>query len=113
MICIDIKTVTKTDGPENSWKLGNCSSTPWKDTYYSNSTHIQQCCQPQATYELSCIDSYGNGWQGGYIEVMDGKETTKYCENFNAGSEETHNVTWSGTLKFADVFSSTKKIFHY
>ena len=70
---------------------------------------MQQCCQPEGTYELSCIDSSGNGWQGGYIEITDERgDAKKYCENFNAGSEEIHNVTWSGTFKFTDVSSSTK-----
>ena len=91
-----MKIVTLSYGSENSWTFGTCNSSR---TYNSYVTQIEECCQPQGTYELACLDSYGDGWHGGYIEVG----RTKYCENFY-GSVEKHNVTMtSGTLNFKHV----------
>ena len=61
-----------------------------------------ECCQPSSTYELVCIDSFGDGWGGGYIEIGG----IKYCENFNTGSSQNHQVVMPGKVKFKDTFSS-------
>ena len=65
-ICIEINIVTENFGNENSWSFGNCYN---NQTYPSYNTTTEECCQPAGTYELVCIDSYGDGWHGGYIEI--------------------------------------------
>ena len=40
-------------------------------------------------YILKCKDSYGDGWNGGFIKI----QGTKYCKNFNSGTEKAVNVT--------------------
>ena len=47
-----------------------CSSEPL-GTYYWHHTFHKQCkLKPDSTYTLSCHDSYGDGWNGGYIEIQ-------------------------------------------
>ena len=51
-------------------------------------THEAECCLPPGEYTLECKDSWGDGWHGGYITI----NGTNYCENFNRGRLETHEV---------------------
>ena len=37
---------------------------------------------------MQCIDSYGDGWHGGYIEVLG----NKYCAGFTSGKSKTNGV---------------------
>ena len=90
--------MTERYGDENSWNFGNCNSSR---VYNSFDSHIEECCQPQGTYELACTAAGGYGWDGGYIEIGE----NKYCENFKSGSEENHNVTM-GKVKLTDICSS-------
>ena len=53
-----------------------------------NTHEAAECCLPPGEYTLECKDSYGDGWHGGYITVAG----TKYCENFNSSSLETHEI---------------------
>ena len=92
-ICTDIVIVTKVWGSEISWEFGTCSST---QEYNSNEIYTEQCCQPAGAYELVCKDSYGDGWHGGYIEIGG----SKYCEDFMAGSAESHDVAMPGKFRF-------------
>ena len=76
--CLDVKLTTVDYGSEISWSLGPCQSL---GQYGNNHDYIQACCLGEGSYNLECKDSYGDGWNGGYIEV-DGQ---KYCENFTSG----------------------------
>ena len=80
--------VTRSWGYECSWSLGNCMST---QTYSSYSSATVECCQPEGTYLLSCFDSYGDGWHGGYLLIGG----TNYCGSFGSGSLHTQSATWS------------------
>ena len=41
----------------------------------------QECCLPNHVqyYAITCLDAYGDGWHGGYLEI----NGEKYCENFD------------------------------
>ena len=56
----------------------------------------EQCCLEPGNYNLECKDSYGDGWNGGYIEV----NGEKYCESFSTGSEETSQIIIEGNGKY-------------
>merc|ERR1719410_170301 len=81
-------------GNEMSFDIGGCrymeSLTPgggWTD----GSTHRKRCSvvsRVPSTYKLFCLDSYGDGWHGGYVEI-NGK---RYCENFKTGKMYTETV---------------------
>lgn len=73
-------------GQENSWTLGDlCGGTDFED----HSVSGKECCViPGQSYVLTCIDSFGDGWHGGYIE-MNGH---KYCEDFTSGKQQSHHV---------------------
>ena len=47
------------------------------------------------SYNLECKDSYGDGWNGGYIE-MGG---INYCESFS-GREETTEIVLQDNGKY-------------
>ena len=81
---------TKKYGYETSWTLGTCSNT---DTQDSHSTYESKCCLASGTYTLNCKDSYGDGWNGGYI-IISG---TKYCDDFNGKSKTEQIVVGSGS----------------
>ena len=87
---MDIKKVTKAWGSENSWTFGKCKN---PQTYEKHQTYTMKCCLPKGKYTLTCNDSYGDGWHGGYLEIK-GK---KYCEDFTTGSEhKTLNIEVKG-----------------
>ena len=87
-----LKVVTKSWGKENSWTLGACSSS---QTYGNNENYEVECCQPAGEYVLTCKDTYGDGWHGGYLKI--GDEGKKWCKNFKNGHEKEVTVTLTGT----------------
>ena len=92
-VCLNVKTVTKKWGHENSWSLGSCSSPTGTSKFGSNQASTHECCQAPGSYELTCNCSYGDGWHGGYLEIQ-GK---KYCEGFVNGHVNKEQVTITGT----------------
>ena len=76
---------TKDYGDENSWTLGTCSSS---QTYEDNKEYSDKCCLAPGTHTLTCKDSYGDGWEGGYIEFQE----SKYCDGFISGYNENIQV---------------------
>ena len=87
-----LKVVTKSWGKENSWTLGACSSS---QTYGNNENYEVECCQPAGEYVLTCKDTYGDGWHGGYMKI--GDKNKKWCKNFEKGHEKEVTVTLTGT----------------
>jgi len=85
-ICLNIKLTTKTWGSEISWAFGSCSG----NNYGNHQVYDTECCQPAGDYTLTCTDSYGDGWHGGYIQV--GSSPARICENFRTGSSQTQTV---------------------
>ena len=83
--CFGVELTTASYGAENSWSLGSCSSA---QTYGDDNDYIEQCCLVPGSYTLTCMDSYGDGWHGGFI-VIQGQT---YCEYFNSGSSATEEV---------------------
>ena len=77
---MDIKKVTKAYGSENSWTFGKCKSS---QQYASRQTYTTKCCLAKGEHNLTCKDSYGDGWHDGYLEI-NGK---KYCGDFSWGKE--------------------------
>ena len=46
--------------------------------YYSGSFNKNCGLLQKGRYKLYCYDSYGDGWNGGYISI----QSTPYCGNF-------------------------------
>ena len=97
--CLEMKLTTASYGSEISWTLDSCQS---NSGYGDNNEYTQQCCLEPGNYNLECKDSYGDGWNGGYIEV-DGK---KYCDGFTSGTEETNQIIVQGSGKYYSYFAS-------
>ena len=87
---MDIKTVTKAWGNEVSWTFGKCKSS---QRYDSRRTYTTNCCLPKGEHTLTCKDSYGDGWHGGYMEI----EGKQYCNDFSTGREKTEKVHIKGS----------------
>jgi hypothetical protein len=69
-----------------------CSGGP----YSSHATYDQNCClREDATYELSCVDTFGDGWNGGFITVG----TRAFCENTSWRRSETHTFKGSEVMR--------------
>ena len=83
--CFDVTMTTKRYGYENSWSLGTCTK---GIDYENHQTYTESCCLNPGSYQLTCDDSYGDGWHGGFIEI-DGK---RYCESFNTGHQQVHTI---------------------
>merc|ERR1719346_350119 len=65
--CYPIVLSTESWGYEISWTLGSCGSNG--AVYGDNQVIETQCCLPDGTYTLSCMDSYGDGWHYGNINI--------------------------------------------
>ena len=84
-ICFIVTHTSKRDANENWWKLGTCTN---KHPHLDLSTANTQCCLHPGQYTLECKDSWGDGWGGAYMTIA-GK---RYCDNFQTGSTETHEI---------------------
>ena len=73
-------------GLEISWSLGSCSSS---QSYSNNRLYNDVCCVSTGMHTLKCKDSYGDGWQGAFIDIQD----IRYCENFVGGFEKSIQVS--------------------
>jgi len=64
--CLNVKLTTKKYAGEISWSFGTCLS---NGPYEINNFYEQECCLGAGTYTVTCKDSYGDGWNGGYLEI--------------------------------------------
>jgi len=92
-VCINLKLRTKSWAKEISWQFGSCKSPPGYGEYiygkYADHKEFTiECCQPAGTYELECMDTYGDGWHGGSIEIGG----TEYCKDFRGGHSKKQQV---------------------
>ena len=88
---MEMKIVTSQYANEISWSFGVCSNI---QNYEDNQTYIEFCCQTSGVYTLECVDSFGDGWHKGFIQINGtGKE---YCRNFESGSKQTHEIELKG-----------------
>ena len=86
-ICFDILINTSEWGHEIKWKIIgtktmiSCES---NREYKNGQTYKQRCCLPtrETEFNLTCIDTFGDGWHGANLEI-DGK---KYCQNFKGNN---------------------------
>ena len=79
--------IAKSWGSEIRYEVVNkdkktvCSGGPFS----SNSDNVITDCQMTAgDYSVKCIDTYGDGWHGGYIAI-EGVEDQKLCQTFTSG----------------------------
>ena len=104
LVCNHTATVvtrTRSYGSETSWSIGNCQS---EQAYGNHQQYSQECCLyggDSGIYIVTCLDSYGDGWHGGYLEV-NGK---KYCEEFRSGRSYTGTYDANKGRIISDVVS--------
>ena len=58
-------------------------------------TDDQTCCLTPGNYTLTCMDSYADGWHGGYIQIGG----SLYCNDFDAGGEQIAQVQVMGKFR--------------
>ena len=80
---------TKEWGSEIKWKLGKCKS---NRKYRKDKVYTKQCCLTSGIHTLTCKDAWGDGWNGGYIEIKSYDPTVqhgqRYCADFNSEIHE-------------------------
>ena len=96
--CFDVKLTTKGYGSEINWSLESCSN---GQMFSDDMEYIEVCCLNPGVYTLKCGNSYGDGWNGGWIEI----QGIKYCEDFYDGPEKYIQVTIVTSGKYS--FSQT------
>ena len=76
-----VTTTTAQYGAEISWEIvhldtGNtCGGSNYTD---ENGGIDEECCLPDGgEYELVCMDSYGDGWHGGFLTIVG----EAYCDS--------------------------------
>ena len=66
-------------GSEMSWSFVSTTGHRCDESSFNgNYDHWRSCLLKPGTYTIYCIDSYGDGWHGGYITI----QNTRYCDNF-------------------------------
>jgi len=90
-VCFDVTTVTTAFANENSWAIAcvdrSCSEcVSDSQSYRDDSQYTQNCCLPQDREQLLviCKDSWGDGWEGGYLEI----NGNKFCKDYTTGLEK-------------------------
>ena len=69
--------MTKYDGHQLRWGLGNCSNDD--ETYKDYMTYDRICCVEPRRYTLTCKNTLKpHGWKRGYIEILG----RRYCDDF-------------------------------
>jgi len=105
-ICFNITLTSGTFVSEINWSIATCKSS---QTYSSNNKISEQCCLAPGEYNLTCKDTWGDGWQEEFLEIQ-GK---RYCDNFKTGSAVSEKVKFStlmkGTIKM--TVKTTKGVF--
>ena len=83
------------------WSIGSCKTNYWT-SYEANKISTTECClKPGVNYELTCKNSRGFGWDGGYIEIH-GK---RYCDKpfFGEFEDEVWEVKNQVTIEGIDI----------
>ena len=80
-------------GHENSWTLGpDCSSDP-PEQHGSYSYHTKTCTIFKGDNLLTCKDSFGDGWHGGFLII----ENQVHCHDFLDGLQKDVLLRITGT----------------
>ena len=93
--CFTVKTVTKIWAEEITWNIGGTCNSKDLGKYENNKEDTDECCvaKGQDEFVITCKDSYGDGWHGGYLEI-NGK---KYCASFESGTKFTDKLSLDGS----------------
>jgi hypothetical protein len=91
--CFEVSMQNSEYAIENSWSIldsdGNECSSPASSQFLDYNVYSLTCCLASGVLELTCHDSYGDGWHGGYLTIGD----SVYCDTFLSGSSMTTTIT--------------------
>merc|ERR1719221_1881340 len=76
--CFNITISTGRFAEELSWHLGHCAGA---QQYSNHATYTEECCLEMGDYNLTCLDAYGDGWEGAAITI----DGVAYCRYFSDG----------------------------
>ena len=85
-----MKLTTQNWANEIKWKIGSCMS---NRNYEGRKIYRKQCCLPNGIYKLTCKDDWGDGWNGGYLDI----NGQRFCDNFNSHKHE-EDITIGSSL---------------
>jgi hypothetical protein len=79
LVVHNVKMKVKNWASEISWfitKTGEKTKLCSSQKYTGNIWYTDECPLPAGDYTLTCKDSYGDGWHGGYLNI----KKKKYCD---------------------------------
>ena len=69
-----------------------CSGGGYHGSTYWYSSLVAKCgLSMNTTYKLFCKDSYGEGWEGGSIQIA----SSKFCETYDWGKGKEHSIQFT------------------
>ena len=74
-----------------SWTLGECKLSR---IHRGRDPYTESCCLFAGIHKLTCDNSKGTGWDGGFIRIGG----ALYCEDFVIGYQQTFDVDISGNF---------------
>lgn len=80
---------------EFSWTLGTCKLTR---TLYNRDLYSESCCLVAGIHQLTCENSVGSGWDGGFIRIG----RALYCNDFEAGHQQEIDIDIPGNCKISN-----------
>ena len=69
-------------------------------TYHNYENYNEKCCVSPGKHILTCEDTYGDGWHGGYLQFKDmfgNYWGNQYCKDFTSGHKYSTEVTIHST----------------
>ena len=85
---MDIKFYTGRYAQEARWEISNTDCKSGEQYQENEKTHDITCQLPAGQQLLVCEDIYGDGWNGGWIEILG----ERYCDWFDDEKKE-HTLT--------------------
>ena len=73
----------------SSWTFGTCKLTR---TLYTRDPHSDSCCLVAGIHQLTCDNSVGGGWDGGFLRI--GRDI--YCNDFETGHQQKFEIDIPG-----------------
>ena len=75
----------------SSWTFGTCKLTR---TLYTRDPHSDSCCLVAGKHQLTCDNSAGGGWDGGFLRIGG----NLYCNDFVIGYQQQVDIDIPGNF---------------
>ena len=84
LVAITVHVQTRDWANEVTWSVDGSAPFGVDPTFEDNSDYYEVLTLPQGAHTLSYFDSYGDGWHGGYWEILPGAVTAETAAGVSA-----------------------------